>query len=143
MKFLIAVALAATLGTAHAQPATSVPTSKQLSHLCKGCAGVKQVRTESRKGSGSGVGAVGGAVVGGLLGNQVGGGTGKQLATVGGAVAGGYAGNEVEKNVNKRTVWIVQLVHRDGSLHTRELGADPQLRAGDTVREKDGRLSRT
>ena len=38
-----------------------------------------------------------GAVVGGLLGNQVGGGTGKTLATVVGAVGGGYVGNEIAK----------------------------------------------
>ena len=38
-----------------------------------------------------------GAVVGGLLGNQVGGGTGKTLATVAGAVGGGYIGNEIAK----------------------------------------------
>lgn len=37
-----------------------------------------------------------GAVVGGLLGNQVGGGTGKKIATVAGAVGGGYAGNQVQ-----------------------------------------------
>ncbi|TWC37035.1 uncharacterized protein YcfJ [Pseudomonas sp. SJZ079] len=37
-----------------------------------------------------------GAVVGGLLGNQVGGGTGKKIATVAGAVGGGYAGNKVQ-----------------------------------------------
>ena len=38
-----------------------------------------------------------GAVVGGLLGNQVGGGTGKTLATIAGAVGGGYVGNEIAK----------------------------------------------
>lgn len=38
-----------------------------------------------------------GAVIGGLLGNQVGGGTGKTLATIAGAVGGGYIGNEVAK----------------------------------------------
>ncbi|WP_313338763.1 glycine zipper 2TM domain-containing protein [Stutzerimonas nitrititolerans] len=37
-----------------------------------------------------------GAVVGGLLGNQVGGGSGKKIATVAGAVGGGYAGNQVQ-----------------------------------------------
>ena len=37
-----------------------------------------------------------GAVVGGLLGNQIGGGTGKKIATVAGAVGGGYAGNQVQ-----------------------------------------------
>jgi uncharacterized protein YcfJ len=40
-----------------------------------------------------------GAVVGGLLGNQVGGGTGKKIATVAGAVGGGYAGNKVQENM--------------------------------------------
>ena len=143
MKLMIAMALAAALSTAQAQsPVTSVPTPKQLSHLCDGCAWVQQVHTETRKGSGSGVGAVGGAVIGGLLGNHVGGGTGKKLATVGGAVAGGYAGNEVEKNAKQRTVWIVTLVNKDGSQRSTELGADPQLKAGDAVRERDGQLSR-
>lgn len=40
-----------------------------------------------------------GAVVGGLLGNQVGGGSGKKIATVVGAVGGGYAGNQVQERM--------------------------------------------
>jgi outer membrane lipoprotein SlyB len=39
-----------------------------------------------------------GAVIGGLLGNQIGGGSGKKLATVGGAVAGGAAGRTIQGN---------------------------------------------
>ena len=39
-----------------------------------------------------------GAVAGGLLGNQIGGGSGKTLATVAGAAAGGYAGRKVQGN---------------------------------------------
>lgn len=37
-----------------------------------------------------------GAAIGGILGHQVGGGRGKDLATVAGAAAGGYAGNQVQ-----------------------------------------------
>ncbi len=44
-------------------------------------------------------GTVIGALAGGLLGNQVGGGTGKKVATVAGAAAGGYAGNKVQENM--------------------------------------------
>ncbi|WP_271412182.1 glycine zipper 2TM domain-containing protein [Pseudomonas sp. Q1-7] len=44
-------------------------------------------------------GTVIGAVAGGLLGNQVGGGTGKKIATVAGAVGGGYAGNKVQEHM--------------------------------------------
>jgi uncharacterized protein YcfJ len=43
-------------------------------------------------------GAIAGALIGGVLGHQVGGGTGKDLATVGGAVAGGVIGSNVGRN---------------------------------------------
>lgn len=43
-------------------------------------------------------GTAAGAVIGGLVGNQVGGGTGRRLATVGGAVAGGAIGRNVQGN---------------------------------------------
>lgn len=122
--------------------AASVPTAKQQSKLCDGCSFVSEIHSETRKGKGSGLGVVGGAVLGGLLGHQLGGGTGKKLATVGGAAAGGYAGNEVEKNMKKHTVWVVQLASKDGTTRRMELGADPQLKVGDVVREKDGQLSR-
>lgn len=46
-----------------------------------------------------------GAVVGGLLGNQVGGGTGKKIATVAGAVGGGYAGNKVQEGMQARDTY--------------------------------------
>lgn len=41
---------------------------------------------------------IAGAVIGGILGHQIGGGRGKDLATVGGAVAGGFAGAQLGKN---------------------------------------------
>jgi uncharacterized protein YcfJ len=40
-----------------------------------------------------------GAVIGGVLGNQVGGGDGRKVATVAGAAAGGYAGNRIQKRM--------------------------------------------
>ncbi|WNK20976.1 glycine zipper 2TM domain-containing protein [Halomonas piscis] len=48
------------------------------------------------------LGSAAGAVVGGLLGNQVGGGTGKKLATAAGAIGGGLAGREVQERVENR-----------------------------------------
>lgn len=44
--------------------------------------------------------AVVGALLGGVLGHQVGGGTGKDLATIGGAVAGAAIGNQAGRNNN-------------------------------------------
>jgi len=130
-------------GTAQADADHAVvPDKSQLSKLCKDCAFVTEVHTETRQGKSSGVGMVGGALVGGLLANRLGGGNGKALATVGGAAAGGYAGNEIEKSGKKYTVWVVRLIYKDGSAHSRELGTDPQLRGGDVVLMQNGRLSR-
>ncbi len=138
---LLAAAMSAPV---HAQVSAEAvrPTAKQLERLCDGCSWVSEIRTETREGKGSGLGAVGGAVVGGLLGNQVGGGNGKKIATVGGAVAGGVAGNSIEKNSKNRTVWMVTLVNRDGSSRTVEMANNPNLRPGDRVREQDGQLIR-
>jgi uncharacterized protein YcfJ len=48
-------------------------------------------------------GALAGALIGGVLGHQVGGGTGKDLATVGGAVAGGVIGSNVGRDGSSST----------------------------------------
>ncbi|MGM0536334.1 MAG: glycine zipper 2TM domain-containing protein, partial [Pseudomonadota bacterium] len=48
------------------------------------------------------VGSAAGAIVGGLLGNQVGGGSGKKIATVAGAIGGGLVGREVQERVEAR-----------------------------------------
>lgn len=123
------------------RPAAPVERDAQPA-LCSGCARVTDVHTESRRGEVSGVGAVGGAVVGGLLGNMVGGGTGRKLATVGGAVAGGYAGNEIEKNHKTHTVWVIQMRDADGRQRRFERSADPGLRVGDEVRLTEGGFTR-
>ena len=118
------------------------PAASASPALCAECARVVDVHEETRQGKASGIGAVGGAVLGGLLGNQVGGGTGKKIATIGGAVAGGYAGNEIEKRHKSHRVWVVRLNHADGSTQRLEQGQDPGLRAGDVVVVRDGRIER-
>ncbi|BBP61392.1 MULTISPECIES: glycine zipper 2TM domain-containing protein [Pseudomonas] len=50
-------------------------------------------------------GTVIGALAGGLLGNQVGGGTGKKIATVAGAAGGGYAGNKIQEGMQERDTY--------------------------------------
>jgi len=127
---------------AQAAPAAKPAAKPAAAKTCPDCATVSEVRTEERQGKASGLGVIGGAVVGGLLGNQVGGGSGKKLATVGGAVAGGYAGNEIEKRSKSHKVWIVRLSYKDGSTRTFERSQDPQLRVGDLVLERDGQLTR-
>lgn len=58
--------------------------------LLQGC----ETTPEQQKRAGCVGAAVTGAVVGGAIGNQFGGGSGKDILTAGGAVAGGMAGNK-------------------------------------------------
>jgi uncharacterized protein YcfJ len=60
----------------------------------------RQQVSEPSRGDRNVGGAIAGALIGGVLGHQVGGGTGKDLATVGGAVAGGVIGSNVGRDNN-------------------------------------------
>jgi outer membrane lipoprotein SlyB len=107
---------------------------------CGNCGNVESVRAIKQRAEGSGLGAAGGAVIGGLLGNQVGGGTGRQLATVAGAVGGAVVGNQVEGNMKATTTWEIRVRLDDGTLRTFNQSSEPQWRSGDRVRIVKGRL---
>jgi uncharacterized protein YcfJ len=51
------------------------------------------------------LGTVAGALVGGVIGHQIGGGTGRDIATVAGAAGGGYAGNRIQKNLQEKDTY--------------------------------------
>ena len=107
---------------------------------CGNCGNVESVRAIKHRAQGSGLGAAGGAVIGGLLGNQVGGGTGRQLATVAGAVGGAVVGNQVEGNMKATTTYEIRVRLDDGTLRTFNQSSAPQWSSGDRVRIVKGRL---
>lgn len=133
-KLLLALLTVGAVATASAQSVGQA--------LCSDCAVVKSVNQETHKGKGGAAGVIGGALVGGLLGNQVGGGTGKTLATVGGAAAGGYVGNEVQKKVTSKKVWVTTVKMRDGSERKFEQEPQPNWAAGNVVRINNNTLTR-
>lgn len=65
---------------------------------------VEQEPVAQTRGNANIGGAVVGALIGGILGHQVGGGAGKDLATVGGAIAGGVIGSNVGRDANGQPV---------------------------------------
>lgn len=85
-----------------------------------------------------------GAVVGGLLGNQIGGGSGRSAATVLGAIGGGVAGNRIAQNTAPGTVASTNPVYRievqtdQGYVRTYDVAATGNLRPGDRVRIENG-----
>jgi uncharacterized protein YcfJ len=74
----------------------------------------QQVPESNRGGANVGAG-IAGAVIGGILGHQVGGGTGKDLATIGGAVAGGAIGANAGRG-NSNTTMVDREVRRCDSV---------------------------
>ena len=79
------------------------------------------------------IGTVAGAVIGGVLGHQVGGGRGRDLATVAGAAAGGYAGNRIEKHVQDKDTYTTneqkcQTVYEKSE---KQVGYEVRYRLGD------------
>lgn len=74
-----------------------------------------------------------GAVAGGLIGNQIGGGSGRTVATVAGAAAGGYAGNRVQKNLQEKNT-VSRVETRCKTVYdsqTKTIGYDVRYRLGD------------
>ncbi len=127
--------------TAGAPPAAApMPPVAQATPVCSSCGKVLAVRSVESEGKPSGVGVVAGAVVGGLLGNQVGGGTGRTLATVAGAVGGGYAGNEIEKRTRKAVDYEVDVRLETGERQTFRFDTQPGWKAGDRVKVVNGAL---
>lgn len=108
--------------------------------VCKNCGVVTSVRIIEHRPQGSGVGAAGGAILGGILGNQVGGGHGRQLATVAGAVGGAVAGNQIEGHMKTTHSWQVTVRMDNGAKRTFNHSTQPAWREGDEVKVIDGKL---
>ena len=114
--------------------------AQQAAAVCNSCGVVESVRTIEHRPQGSGVGAAGGAILGGILGNQVGGGHGRQLATVAGAVGGAVAGNQIEGHIKTTHSWQVTVRLDNGKKRTFNYNAQPAWREGNDVRIVDGTL---
>lgn len=109
---------------------------------CPGCGQVESVKVEERKGKAGAGGMIVGGVGGAILGHQVGGGTGKDLATVAGAVGGAYAGKKIEEKMKAHQVWLVTVAYGDGTRKTFEFAQDPGFKRGDAVRNAGEGLQR-
>ncbi|MBI3524340.1 MAG: glycine zipper 2TM domain-containing protein [Betaproteobacteria bacterium] len=123
----------------HKAPAPALAMENVVTRTrCVDCGVIESTRVIDTPGDSSPLGVVGGAVLGGVLGNQVGGGRGKDLATVAGAVGGAMAGNEIEKRMKSGRRYETTVRFEDGT--TRVFGEAnlPQWRAGDRVKVIDG-----
>ncbi|MDN3522491.1 glycine zipper 2TM domain-containing protein [Halomonas ramblicola] len=95
---------------------------------------LRQVQVQADSRAGGIVGTGGGAVIGGLLGNQVGGGSGRRLATAAGVIGGAVAGSRIEESSNRVTAWEMEIRRDDGMNVVVVQKADQNFQVGQRVR---------
>ena len=120
--------------------AAPVPVAAQV--LCDGCGKVIAITAAEKEGDSGPLGVIAGGAAGALLGHQVGGGTGKDLATIAGAVGGAYAGKKIEGMVKTQTVWTVSVQYAEGRKANFEFQQDPGMKVGDVVKNSGSSIAR-
>ena len=132
------LAWGATTAAAQTQSNAAPAAAKPAAANCTTCGMIESIRYVEEKGKGSGAGAVVGGVAGGVIGHQFGSGRGNTVATIAGAGVGALAGNEVEKNVKKKSYYVVTVRLDNGSKRSVSQTAKPAMKEGDRVKIVDG-----
>jgi outer membrane lipoprotein SlyB len=117
-----------------ANKASTAYTSKSAEGACTDCGHVTAVNVHEKAGESNALGLIAGGVAGAVLGHQVGGGMGKDLATVAGAAGGAYAGKTIQENMNSTKVWTVSVKYTDGRTAKFDFAHDPGLAVGTSVK---------
>lgn len=81
------------------------PVKRKVDHKREVCRDERVVHKARPKDDHQIAGTVIGAIAGGVIGNQVGGGRGRDIATVAGAVGGGYAGKKIQQGQQNRNTY--------------------------------------
>lgn len=116
-------------------------TSSQAA-VCNDCGRVTAIKVTEKAGDSGPVGMIAGGVAGAVLGHQVGGGFGKDLATIAGAAGGAYAGKKIEEKINTRKIWTVSVRYNNGATADFSYEQDPGVKVGDAVRKVGNVLER-
>jgi outer membrane lipoprotein SlyB len=136
------VRTSAVLGKSLLASSNSAPNNRRAARQCANCGVVEAVNVIEVKGEGNYLGMIAGGLAGALLGHQVGGGSGKQIATVAGAAGGAFAGNEVEKRMKTKKHFEVITRLENGGTQAVSYETDPGYKVGDRVRVENGTLVR-
>jgi outer membrane lipoprotein SlyB len=128
------------IAQAQQQPLPGVPaTPPAATAVCDACGVVESVNHVEKKGEASGAGAVVGGIAGGVIGHQIGSGRGNTVATIAGAGLGALAGNQVEKNVKKKSYYVVTVSLDNGKKKSITYSSQPAFKPGDRVKVIEGK----
>ena len=109
--------------------------------VCSWCGVVRSINTVTEQGDSTGAGAVIGAIVGGAAGNQVGGGSGRDIATVAGAVGGVLLGNNIERSRNAVTYYEIVIDMDEGGQQTINVPDPAGIAVGVSVSVQGGNIT--
>ncbi len=116
--------------------------SQRGNAACLDCGKVTAVNVSEKRGESNALGVIAGGAAGALLGNQVGGGSGKTIATVAGAVGGAYAGKKIQESTGKTRVWTVEVQYDNGRRGSFSFDRDPGVQTGDRVKNSGQSIMR-
>ena len=109
---------------------------------CIDCGRITAVNVGEKRGDSNALGVIAGGAAGALLGHQVGGGKGKDLATIAGAVGGAYAGKKIQEKANATKTWTVEVQFDNGQRGSYTFDADPGVKSGDRVQKAGQQIKR-
>jgi outer membrane lipoprotein SlyB len=106
--------------------------------VCTNCGVITAITPVNVQGKGTGLGAVAGGVAGIVIGNQIGGGSGKTLAKIAGAAGGAFVGNKVEQKARATTHYEIRVHLENGTDTSVTQDSQPSLPVGAAVRVVNG-----
>lgn len=123
-------------------PVAPAAVATQAAPACAECGRILSIAVTEKAGEYSAVGVIAGGALGAVLGNQVGGGFGKDLATLAGAAGGAYAGKVIEEKIKTHKVWSVTVLYANESKASFDFTNDPGLQVGDRVKNIGNTITR-
>ena len=142
-EYTEALAKAKTAGAVNgSSAAVSASTPKSVAPVCAECGKVTASKIVEKKGESTPLGMIAGGVAGAVLGHQVGGGRGKDIATIAGAAGGAYAGHKIEENARSTKSWVVSVHFDNGTDQDFSFAVDPGYAAGDAVKLSGNSISK-
>ncbi len=130
---------AAPAAAAAAPEATRAPAREPIV-VCTTCGVITAITAVKSDGKGTGIGVVAGGLAGLVIGNQIGGGSGRTIAKIAGAAGGAFVGNEAEKKARAQTSYEIRVRLDDGTETTVTEATAPRLAVGAAVRIVDGNV---
>ena len=129
----------AAAAAAAAPEATRAPAREPIV-VCTTCGVITAITAVKSDGKGTGIGVVAGGLAGLVIGNQIGGGSGRTIAKIAGAAGGAFVGNEAEKKARAQTSYEVRVRLDDGTETTVTEATAPRLAVGAAVKIVDGNV---